>query len=219
MRQDLIENPVFLRYYERWQADQTSVVFAPLAEILRNHGMIDDAINIVEEGLKHHPDLVSGRIVLARAYLSRGKFEESRAQAFMILGLMPNHSEARAILQEIVETEGITRAKPVVITVTPEELHKVTQIRPDPIRESKFDIFEDEPTEDMPITEVPVTVDELEFLEEYGEGPSDHEAWHTVTMAKILASQGHFSRARKIFRKILEREPNNEEAKVELGRL
>lgn len=219
MRQDLIENPVFLRYYERWQANPTSIVFAPIAEILRNHGMIDEAINIAEEGLKHHPDLISGRIVLARAYLSKRRFEDSRAQAFMILGLVSSHSEARAVLQDISDAEGVTKVKPIIATVTNIETYRQATPRANPISESRFDIFEDEPTEDMPISEVPLTADELSFLEEGGNSHSDSEVWHTVTMAKILASQGHFSRARKIFKKIIEKDPNNEEAKAELGRL
>ena len=47
--------------------------------------------------------------------------------------------------------------------------------------------------------------------------PYDCEAWNTVTMAKILESQGHFARARRIYRAILEKDPENKTALDELA--
>lgn len=44
-------------------------------------------------------------------------------------------------------------------------------------------------------------------------------SWKTVTMATIYASQGHHDEARRIFRSILERDPNNEPAQRGLASL
>ena len=183
MRPELVNNPVFLRYYERWQTDPRSVVFAPISEMFRNHGLISEAIKIAEEGLKHHPNLISGRLVLAKAYLAGGEKGLAREQARLILEQMPNNEEARRILEA-----------------------KAVELDHKPIVQSHhFD--EDEITEDMPIDEVPMAT------------VSDNELWHTATMARILASQGHIERARDIFRNILKREPDNDVIKAELNKL
>lgn len=117
MRPELIENPVFLRYYEKWQKDPTSVVFAAISEIFRTHGMIDQAIEIALAGLKHHPNLVSGRLALARAYLARGEAETARKEALLVLNDVPDNEDAKAIAQfpdnfilptTVVEGEEIT---------------------------------------------------------------------------------------------------------------
>ena len=47
---------------------------------------------------------------------------------------------------------------------------------------------------------------------EVGTPPMPAE-WQTVTMAKIYAGQGHMEKAREIYQAILEREPNNEDAR------
>ena len=49
--------------------------------------------------------------------------------------------------------------------------------------------------------------------------PSTEVDWQTVTMARILASQGHLAQARDMYEQIVLREPHNETAKIELARL
>ncbi len=52
-----------------------SKVFAPLAESFRKLGMIDDAMKILKEGIRHHPGYTLGYIVLANCYYDQQKFE------------------------------------------------------------------------------------------------------------------------------------------------
>jgi tetratricopeptide (TPR) repeat protein len=184
MRPELIENPTFLRYYEKWQKDPSSVVFAAISEIFRAHNMIDDAIKIAVQGLRHHPDLVSGHIALAKAYLAKEDQKQAIASAETALKLSPSNIDAKNILSGL----GLTQSQANNIPVEEE-------------------ITEEAPIEIMEDDEMALSAENL---------PSEHEAWHTVTMAKILETQGHFDRARKIYKSILEREPDNEAARHEL---
>src|SRR5688500_10102993 len=52
-----------------------SKVFAPLAESFRKLGMIDDALKILREGIRHHPSYTLGYIVLAHCYYDQQKYE------------------------------------------------------------------------------------------------------------------------------------------------
>lgn len=206
MRPELIENPVFLRYYEKWQKEPTSVVFAAISEIFRTNNMLDEAVQVATEGLKHHPNLISGHLALAKAFLAKGEKLRAKDEAVTILGLMPNNIEAIALLELAGEREqvrGDPQWSPAIRAGAEPRPYKA-------LRDDKAHDEEDI-TEETPLAE-------LEDEPETG-SVSDHEAWHTLTMAQILARQGHFARARKIFRKILDREPGNEAVKTELNKL
>ena len=103
MHPDLLNNSLFLRYYRQWQDDPTSVVFAPIAEYLLRYGLIDDALKVCREGLRHHPRFVSGRLVLAKVHLTRGNWEEAEEVVQAILEDEPRHDGARSLLVRITE--------------------------------------------------------------------------------------------------------------------
>ncbi len=52
-----------------------SRVFAPLAETYRKLGMLDEAIKVLNTGIKQHPSYTLGYIVLANCYFDRQEFE------------------------------------------------------------------------------------------------------------------------------------------------
>jgi len=56
MRPELIEDPVFLRYYEKWQKEPSSVVFAAISEIFRTHNMLDEAVQVCFGVIAHSRD-------------------------------------------------------------------------------------------------------------------------------------------------------------------
>ena len=101
MHPDLLNNSLFLRYYQQWQDDPTSIVFAPIAEYLLLYGMVDEALEICRAGLKRHPAFVSGRVVMAKVHLKRGNWDEADEQLRQALSTMPTNRSARELLQEI----------------------------------------------------------------------------------------------------------------------
>ncbi len=102
MHPELLNNSLFLKYYKQWQEDPSSIVFAPIAEYFLMYGMIDSALKTCREGLKTHPDLVSGRIVMAKIYLSRDNWEEASGELQKALSIAPQNRSAKDMLEEIV---------------------------------------------------------------------------------------------------------------------
>lgn len=98
MHPKLLENTHFLRYYQRWQDDPSSVVFVSVADFFLEYNHVDEAISICKAGLRHHPNMVSGLLVLGRAYLKKGLKTLASEAAMHVLHLIPNHQEAKAIL-------------------------------------------------------------------------------------------------------------------------
>jgi cytochrome c-type biogenesis protein CcmH/NrfG len=56
----------------RWRTDRSPRVFLQLADELRRAGANERAVRILQEGLSHHPDSVSGRVALGRLQLEQG---------------------------------------------------------------------------------------------------------------------------------------------------
>lgn len=99
MRQEIRDNSTFLRYHAIWSANPSSVVFAPLAEMLILHKCYEEAIVVCKKGLEKNPDLVSGRIALARAYVGVSNLKRAKEEVTIILNKYKNHPEALEILK------------------------------------------------------------------------------------------------------------------------
>jgi len=101
MHPDLLNNSRFLKYYQQWQTDPSSILFAPVAEFLLMYGIVDDALKVCREGLKRHPDLVSGRIVMAKIHLRRENWDEAEAELRRALSIVPDNRTAREMMAAI----------------------------------------------------------------------------------------------------------------------
>ena len=99
MHPDLLNNATFLRYYSQWQENPQSMVFAPIAEYFQLYGMVDEAIKICLEGLKQNPNLISGHLVLAKAYLHKKDLEKAKPHLHFVLKAVPNHEKALELLK------------------------------------------------------------------------------------------------------------------------
>lgn len=68
--------PFIYKYLKKYQEDPSSRIFAPLAEAYRKAGLVDEAIEIAREGLRVHPQFVSGKVALARALFDKKLYQE-----------------------------------------------------------------------------------------------------------------------------------------------
>ncbi|MBI4124731.1 MAG: tetratricopeptide repeat protein [Deltaproteobacteria bacterium] len=112
MHPDLLNNSLFLRYYDQWQQNPSSVVFAPIAEYFLHYGLLEDAIKVCQEGLKHHPDMVSGRLSLAKAYLRQKEFPKAQRELRRVLELVPNQEKALELMGQIQNREAPAQPSP-----------------------------------------------------------------------------------------------------------
>ena len=101
MHPDLLNNSLFLRYYNQWQEDPASIVFAPIAEYLLAYGLAADAIKVCHEGLKHHPQSISGRLALAKAYFREKEWALSKEQLKLVLNAIPAQEKALELWEKL----------------------------------------------------------------------------------------------------------------------
>lgn len=90
--------PLLIKYLKIYQDDPTSRIFAPLAECYRKIGLVDEAIEICKEGLSIHPDFVSGKVALARAYFDKKMFAQVRNVLHPIIEKIPDNIIAQKLM-------------------------------------------------------------------------------------------------------------------------
>ncbi len=74
--------------------------------------MYDEAIGLCLKGLKHHPDYLSGRVVLGLAYFDKGMIREAAEELERVVSAKPDHLMAAKALGDVLLQSGdIQRAK------------------------------------------------------------------------------------------------------------
>jgi tetratricopeptide (TPR) repeat protein len=93
-------NPQIYHYLKQYQSDPRSRVFAPLAEAYRKAGLLDEAIEICRDGIRHHPNFVGGKVALARALFDKGDFENTAKELEPVVLDAPDNLIAQKLLAE-----------------------------------------------------------------------------------------------------------------------
>lgn len=157
MHPELLNNTIFLRYYDRWQKDPTSVVFSAIAEYFIAYRMLDEAIAICHEGLRANPGLVMGRLSLAKAYYKKKEYAKAQDVLKNLLQDYPDQEKGLELMELVeeelpaVEVEKILELKPEIkketagwATVTMAKIYTAQGLK-EKARQVYLDILQKEP--------------------------------------------------------------------------
>ncbi len=86
--------------------DPSSKLFVPLAEEYRKLGRIDEAINILLNGLKTQPDYMSAVVALGKMYLEKSMTAEAQEAFEKVVNVIPNNLFAHKRLAEMYFEHG-----------------------------------------------------------------------------------------------------------------
>jgi len=90
--------PKIAELSEKLRKDPASRLFVPLAEEYVKAGMLDEAIQVLTDGLKRYPDFLSARVTLGKIYFQQAKFAESRRELELAIKTNPDNIIALRIL-------------------------------------------------------------------------------------------------------------------------
>ena len=91
-----------LKEFQRlWEQHPDSLVFAPLADALREFGDLDGALSVCRAGLEKHPHYLGGLVALGKLQAERGETDEARDLLERVLTHSPHNYMAAGILREI----------------------------------------------------------------------------------------------------------------------
>ncbi len=93
-------------FEKRLQADPNSRMFVQLAEEYRKEGLLENAVEICEEGLKKHPQYPSARVALGRALLESESFDRAAEEFETVLAQVPDNILANKFLGETYHRMG-----------------------------------------------------------------------------------------------------------------
>ena len=85
---------------KRLAADPSSRIFVQLAEEYRKQGLLENAIEICEQGLTKHPQYPSARVALGRALLEAETFDRASEEFEAVLAQVPDNILANKFLGE-----------------------------------------------------------------------------------------------------------------------
>ncbi|MGC8685490.1 MAG: tetratricopeptide repeat protein [bacterium] len=94
-------SPEIERHIQILRKDPKSPVFAVLSEAYRKGGLLDEAISVATEGLKHNPNYVSGRVALARAYFDKGELDKAEEEFKRVVKSTPDNIISHKLLADI----------------------------------------------------------------------------------------------------------------------
>lgn len=102
------------RLKERLRQNPDSKVFLSLAEELRKKDRMDEAIAVLIDGIKKHPDFIAARLTLGRWYLLSNMLSEAQKEFSEVIKYSSDNIFAHKWLDEInkrlgIETEVMSR--------------------------------------------------------------------------------------------------------------
>ncbi len=89
--------------------DPQSKAFLPLAEEYCKVGMWEEAVSVLEDGLKYYPGFITAMVVLGRAYDQLNQPTKARAVLEGAVKLSPENLRAHRTLIKIYAAQGLTQ--------------------------------------------------------------------------------------------------------------
>jgi len=94
------------KYEDILARDPMAYSFAPLADIYRKLGLLDEAVAIARRGVALHPDFASGQMSLAIACLEKGMADEARDALEAVVRVTPENLDAQRMLAGLHASAG-----------------------------------------------------------------------------------------------------------------
>lgn len=223
--------------FARYKAAPGSHIFAPLADACRKAGMLEEALDICTRGVRDNPRYASGYVVQGKCLYDSGRAQDARVAFDRVLELDPKNLVALKFLGILcAETGDFEHAREYfehILVLDPDNREIRSRIEdvdvasvlsppsgihgsalPTPVVEAPA-MPESEPVEEL------TDVDDESFVGEpitLRDETVTSDEIATMTLADIYASQGYTSRALKIYREVLKRQPDNHElaSKIEM---
>ncbi|MBN2289928.1 MAG: tetratricopeptide repeat protein [Candidatus Glassbacteria bacterium] len=197
---------------KRFAEAPESRLFLPLADALARAGEFKRALELCRKGLETYHGFSAARVLMARCLAELDRGEEAASLFEEIISADPGNFLALKSLGTLAQERGDTGQafslyrKAYVLDGEDEELSQA-------IAGLEQDLAgrEDQPREQedssgaLAQVETPRLEDDLTFDRE-----QPGEVFITHTLADIYRLQGHFDRARRIYEKLLEEDPENE---------
>jgi tetratricopeptide (TPR) repeat protein len=120
------------RLQQKIAKDPNSKLFVPLAEEYKKAGMVDEAINVLVQGLQIQPHYLSARVSLGKIYMGKGLLDEARDEFQKVIAIIPDnlyaHKKLAEIYQELGERGDAMKELNIVLSLNPSDEWAVSSL-------------------------------------------------------------------------------------------
>lgn len=203
--------------------------FIPIAEEYIRKGLFEQAIDLLKEGIEIYPGYLSARVSLGKAYLEKGMIKEATQQFEYVVRVSPDnllaHRKLAFLYQEAGKTDSAIKSCEAVLVFSTrdKEISELLRtLKAERNDASRRQARSDEPKAFPSAEAVPPAIDFTsgwEVASEEGKTGGFQEEFLTESMGDICIAQGEKAKGIEIFKKILQKNPDNETVRVKLAEL
>ncbi|HLD74789.1 MAG TPA: tetratricopeptide repeat protein [Bdellovibrionota bacterium] len=192
------------RLLKVYKKNPHSKIFAPLAELYRKNGLVDEALSLCEKGLAFHPDYIGGKVAYGRALVDAGEFERAQVVLEEVIMAAPENYLSLSLLLRCYEKRGLEEKRC-------EILERLKLLNPALKVEKKLEANE--------AVSLEATFQEFEMKELKGvfsestdnEDSEQRKKYYTLSLAQVYERQGHFKKALEIYENLKLLHPERED--------
>ena len=202
--------------------------FIPIAEEYMKSGMFDEAIAVLKEGLQIYPNYLGARVSLGKAYLEKGIIHEAIREFESVVQLSPDnlfaHRKLVSLYKDLERFDDAIKGCKTLLIFNPkdkETAELLSNLMVEKMKEGTETGETVEKGEPLPsIHQEGVKIDFTSAWEVEAEREKEQERVEdelvTETMGDLYVAQGEIGKGMDIYRRILEREPENRSIKEKL---
>lgn len=204
-------------------AESTSRAFMTEAKELADAGQFGKAIEVLQQGLKKFPKMVSARVLLGEVYWTSGDAALARVELEQVIKTAPDnfaaHRKLALIYRDVGDRHAAAKACEAVLQANPKD-REMKDVLEELLGEHKEEKPKAESKgaakkEDATATRTTVRLPESPVVEkaareepalsmETGEEETDSE-----TLAELYVTQGHREKGLEVYRRLVEKDPDN----------
>jgi tetratricopeptide (TPR) repeat protein len=215
-------------------AESASRAFTTEAKELAAAGQFGKAIEVLQQGLKKFPKMVSARVVLGEIYYTSGDLALARVELEQVIKTSPDNFAAYRNLAQVYRDSGdkhaAAKACETVLQANPRDREMkdlLEEILAEPTGEKPKDEDKAAPSKSATAPDAPVSADRPDTVrlekspveKPSPPAPSDEgisltledqtEETDSETLAELYIVQGHRAKGLDVYRRLVEKDPDN----------
>ena len=200
--------------------------FIQAAEEYIRTGCLEEAIELLKEGIKTYPDYLSARISLAKAYIAKGMINEAMKEFEHVVRVSPDnllaHRKLAFLYNEAGRVDSAIKSCESVLIFNSRDREILDLLRnlksntnENSLRQTGSDEHKDSSSEENVAPVIDFTSGWAVASEE-SKPDGLFDDFLTESMGDICIAQGEKAKGTEIFRKILQKDPDNESVRGKL---